>query len=218
MPASRPVVAHLARPARRRRVVARLAGLVVVVALGAAACGGDVDQGAVAGDTVAPDPDATTTTSTPSTSSTTPPERADPSTVTVDGHPDLDPLNVELAAELAEAVPPVEVVAEAGGAGLGIDRACRGEVEIATSARRVTEAERVACGDRDVALVSLEVATLDGEVLVIYVAFPARDRPGVDAYVGLLLSDEGQDLVEAAGLERLDPTALEVARQAWAAA
>ena len=115
---------------------ARVAALLAVLALGAAACGGDDNEGGSGGSG----------------------EQELSGSVKVDGSSTVAPLSTAAAEFYAEEQPRVRVTVGTSGTGGGFEKFCNGETDISDASRPIKDTEKQACAAKGITFEEFQIA------------------------------------------------------------
>ena len=141
--------------------IVRLLGLVVVLALVAAACdidgGGDTTTSEAAAETTEAAPDTTETAGDTTTSAEGSGEVS--GSIVVSGSSTVEPITARVGEAFDGANPGVATSVEGPGTGDGFARFCAGETDISDASRPISEEEIAVCEEAGISYVELHIAT-----------------------------------------------------------
>lgn len=152
--------------------------LVAVVALAAAACGGDDDSASTPQATAAP------ATAAPATASIA-------GDVNISGSSTVEPVSVRVAELFEDVAPDVDVTVDGPGTGDGFKLFCAGETDISGASRQIKSSEAETCAENGISWIELRVG-IDGIAVMTNNANPLDCVSFADLYA--LIGPESQGI------------------------
>ena len=154
----------------RKRQAWRLLGAALVLALVAAACGGDDDTGGSDGSVA----------------------QGLSGSITISGSSTVEPISALVAELFNEDNPDVNISVDGPGTGDGFELFCKGETDISDASRKIEDDEAAACDDGGIAYTELEIA-LDGITVMVNADSSIECLTTADLYAIFGPESEGVD-------------------------